>query len=310
MKITRITLLLYNMLLVIVLVTIGFMTATYEELTPTLLLLPIGVYFSILFFSSLNNFAVFRHNKKIRNSIKILKVYSFIVIVLMILASLAYSTNFLEAFMTVLYVPMLVWFCLDLLNKKTIFQFKLKKMITILKVLRSMKPNKALDRSKNKSNKKGHTILERIPDYPPKIDLDKIREETKLVDVQDIKKRQFLKVLGGGGVSLFLMLFVFKQNASAAFFGSGGGPGIVSLKDSNGTQIDPAEKQPTDGYNISEIDDSGTPSYYGFVHKNGNWYIAKEDATGGYRYTKGTSSFSTNWTNRAGLTYDYFDVVF
>jgi hypothetical protein len=35
-----------------------------------------------------------------------------------------------------------------------------------------------------------------------------------------------------------------------------------------------------------------------------------EDSSSNFRYTKGSSSFSTNWTGRAGLTYDYFDSVF
>jgi hypothetical protein len=84
----------------------------------------------------------------------------------------------------------------------------------------------------------------------------------------------------------------------------------VALKDSQGNQIDPSEKGPTDGYSISEIDDDALPSYYGFVDKDGRWYISKEDSAGSYRYTKGNSSFSTNWGNRAALTYDYFDVIF
>jgi len=106
------------------------------------------------------------------------------------------------------------------------------------------------------------------------------------------------------------MLFVFQEKASASFFGSGGGPGIVSVKDSSGNKIDPSEKQPTDGYNISEIDDDTTPAYYGFVHKDGNWYIAKEGVGGSYRYVSGSSNFSVSWAIRATLSYDYFDNVF
>lgn len=125
----------------------------------------------------------------------------------------------------------------------------------------------------------------------------------------DLNRRQFLKLIGSAGITLFLFS-IFSKKAHASFFGSVPGPGIVSIKDSSGVQIDPALKQPTDGYRISQIDDS-TPAYYGFVDKNSNWFIMQENSTNGnYRYTKGASSFSTNWTNRASLTYDYFDAVF
>lgn len=125
----------------------------------------------------------------------------------------------------------------------------------------------------------------------------------------DINRRAFLKLIGTAGASLFLFS-IFTKKTQAAFFGSVPGPGTVALKNSSGVQIDPAEKTPTDGYAITEIDD-GTPSYYGYVDKNGNWYITKEDtSTGQYRYTKGDASFSDNWTNRINLTYDYFSNTF
>ena len=62
-------------------------------------------------------------------------------------------------------------------------------------------------------------------------------------------------------------------------------------------------------YKVSDIDDTG-PNYYGFVDKDGAWYIMKEDTTAGsYRYCKGVSDYPTNWDNRTTLTYDYFDIV-
>lgn len=128
--------------------------------------------------------------------------------------------------------------------------------------------------------------------------------------VSDDNRRVFLKLIGSTGLSLIFMAVLGKKSAQAAFFGSVPGPGTVAVKNIAGDVIDPAEKQSTDGYEISEVDDSGAISYYGFVHKTGAWYITKEDATGGYRYAKGPSAFSTGWTGRAGLTYDYFDAVF
>jgi len=127
--------------------------------------------------------------------------------------------------------------------------------------------------------------------------------------VDDVNRRLFLKLIGTAGLATFTFS-LFTKKTHAAFFGSIPGPGTVALKDSQGNKIDPAEKQPTDGYEVTEIDDSATPSYYGFVHKDGAWYITREDATGGFRYANGSSNFSNSWSNRASLTYDYFDAVF
>jgi len=105
------------------------------------------------------------------------------------------------------------------------------------------------------------------------------------------------------------------REAGAAFFGSVPGPGTVALKDTAGNQIDPAEKYPTSGYGITEIDDDGTTLYYGFVDKGGAWYILKETEAVGeessYRYVKGATDFSTEWGDRKTRTdYGYFDQAF
>ena len=145
------------------------------------------------------------------------------------------------------------------------------------------------------------------------------KPESDLVEVEELKeedsksyidpeRRKFLKIIASAGTSIFL-LSIFTKKAQAAFFGSVPGPGTVAIKDTLGNKIDPAVKQPTDGYNITQLDDS-TPAYYGFTDKDGNWFIMREEASGAYRYARGTSSFSTNWTNRASLSYDYFDSVF
>lgn len=124
----------------------------------------------------------------------------------------------------------------------------------------------------------------------------------------DNDRRIFIKLIGSAGLSLFLFS-IFSKKAHGAFFGSVPGPGTVTLKDISGNQIDPAQNHPTDGYKISELDDS-SPAYYGFLEKGGAWYILKEASDGTYRYVKGASSFSTNWTNRASLSYDYYHNVF
>jgi hypothetical protein len=66
-------------------------------------------------------------------------------------------------------------------------------------------------------------------------------------------------------------------------------------------------------YFISDKDDDASPNYYGFVKKDGNWYILKETVSAGadtYRYFKGVADYATNWTNRVGLSYDYFHNIF
>ena len=136
-----------------------------------------------------------------------------------------------------------------------------------------------------------------------------VTEEETLKGIADNDKRLFLKLIGSAGFSMLLMA-LFTKKAQAAFFGSVPGPGTVSIKDSAGNKIDPAEKNPTDGYEITEIDDSGSPAYYGFVKKTGAWYIMQEDSTGAYRYAKGDSGFSLAWTGRTLLTYGYFNTVF
>jgi len=71
------------------------------------------------------------------------------------------------------------------------------------------------------------------------------------------------------------------------------------------------QKEQRAHYVISDIDDSGDPTYYGYLDKDGNYYILEENsANNTYRYSKGTSGYTTAWTNRATETYNYFDVEF
>lgn len=67
------------------------------------------------------------------------------------------------------------------------------------------------------------------------------------------------------------------------------------------------------GYTLSDKDDDASPNYYGYLAKDGSWYIMKETVVAGadtYRFIKGASGYTTNWTNRASLSYDYFNTVF
>jgi phenylpyruvate tautomerase PptA (4-oxalocrotonate tautomerase family) len=80
---------------------------------------------------------------------------------------------------------------------------------------------------------------------------------------------------------------------------------------SNAVAVD---TDPTIGYQIADKDDSGSTKYYGFINKYGAWYILRENSST-YRYVRGArtdsagSLYTDAWTNRAGLTYGYFNEV-
>lgn len=64
------------------------------------------------------------------------------------------------------------------------------------------------------------------------------------------------------------------------------------------------------GYQISDTAE-GALNYYGFLAFSGSWYIMKQDnANGTYRYCTGRDDYATSWTNRANLTYEYFNEAF
>ncbi len=62
-------------------------------------------------------------------------------------------------------------------------------------------------------------------------------------------------------------------------------------------------------YKISDIDESTATAYYGFLDKDGSWYIMEVTATT-VRYFAGTTGYATNWTGREDLEYGYYDAVF
>lgn len=129
------------------------------------------------------------------------------------------------------------------------------------------------------------------------------------IAIADIDRRAFLKLLGGAGLTYFLFS-IFTRKVEALFPGKSGATGEALLKDTTGNPVDPAERQPTDGYKISEVD-SGEITYYGFINKDGAWYIMKEDPGGGsFRYARAESNFPGNWAGRERLKYDYFYKVF
>jgi hypothetical protein len=74
------------------------------------------------------------------------------------------------------------------------------------------------------------------------------------------------------------------------------------------SEID-AKQDPLSAYQVSDKDLGGETEYLGYVDKDGNWFIQQMTTTA-HRFIKGTSDYTTSWTGRAGLTYDYFYNVF
>lgn len=212
---------------------------------------------------------------------RILIIYSFIICLVLTVVGIFSAKNSGQLLSSFIYLPLIFYFGTKILHfqKKSIPKKILKKKITTLPTIAPTEVSEAIEPE----------IVTGVPDHD---------------------KRLFLKLIGSTGFSLLLMA-LFTKKAQASFFGSAPlGPGVVGVKDIAGNRVNPAEKNPTDGYEITNIDDASTPAYYGFVKSTGAWYIMEEGATGAYRYAKGASSFSTNWTGRALLSYDYFNNVF
>lgn len=209
---------------------------------------------------------------------KLAVYYSFIIVALFTLSGFLSASSYFDLASASLFYPIFIYFTFQILPKRS----------------KALVLPKEVETTKAKVKEAGVEKLEEIKVEEGKVDID---------------RRAFLKLIGTAGTTIFLFSVFGIKKAEAAFFGSVPGPGTVALKDSLGNKIDPAEKHPTDGYKINQLDDSA-PAFYGFTNKIGAWFIMKEDSSGNYRYTKGSSGFPTNWTNRASLTYDYFDNVF
>lgn len=273
------TLLILYCVVVTVFVTFGTANLAWESKNPLFFLLffPIFVHFGLLIL-------------KPHSSQKIFIYYSFILTTIMTLTGFVSARSIGQLGSALLFLPLCLYFLRLVLPRKISNPKSHKKPSTGFVELNVTKQKEELPK------------LELIEgeEIPPK----KERGEF------DLDRRMFLKLIGSAGITIFLFS-IFTKKAEAAFFGSVPGPGTVAVKDSLGAAIDPAIKQPTDGYTLAQIDDALTVIYYGYLDKTGNWYILKEDVSAStYRYFKGASSFTTNWTNRASLAYDFFDVIF
>ena len=125
----------------------------------------------------------------------------------------------------------------------------------------------------------------------------------------DADRRDFLKLIGTAGISIFLYNLFLRRDSNLLFSGSPAPTAPLAIQNAQGEVINPAEKSPTQGYYISQIDDSPV-AYFGFINNLGQWFIMRQETDDSYRYSKGDKDFIAAWSNRAKLTYDYFDNVF
>jgi len=127
------------------------------------------------------------------------------------------------------------------------------------------------------------------------------------VEVADIDKRTFLKLVGAAGLSFFIFSLLGKR-VEGLLFGN-----ALQTQTAGGGLIpsdQPASPQPFEGYKITEIED-GSISYYGFTNKEGAWLIMKEDTqASSFRYVRGNTNFTVNWESRENLNYDYYYNLF
>lgn len=146
-----------------------------------------------------------------------------------------------------------------------------------------------------------------LPTNTPPTEVTAIQETS---NVEDDDKRSFLKLISISGISLLFYWLFTKKGKGPLFGGASEESGTVAIQNTEGNQINPAESQATDGYKITEVDDS-IIAYYGFTHKNDSWFIMRLDTdSGSFRYTRGESKFAGSWNNREKLKYDYYTNVF
>ncbi|OGH16335.1 MAG: hypothetical protein A3C30_03080 [Candidatus Levybacteria bacterium RIFCSPHIGHO2_02_FULL_40_18] len=201
---------------------------------------------------------------------------TFIIACFAVVAVFVTATTFVQLAAGILIYPLLVLFAYKLFSHK----------------IRSYSPKRLL-----------------IDIKPPVKSAEKVESETSTVGIADIDKRVFLKLIGGTGITLFLFS-LFSKKAEDLLPSKLPGSGVITITDPVGKKITPAQKQPLDGYTISEIDDN-IISFYGYTHHSGRWYVLRIDTVAGsFRYVRGDTDFPGNWENRQNLNYDYFNNVF
>lgn len=161
---------------------------------------------------------------------------------------------------------------------------------------------------------KGDVNITNLP-APIKIDPHKFTEAFRSKDVRKyIPVRltngkewieELIKVVGGGGGG----------GGTAAYEYENGTAGRGLINSDGHVQVTVVSSEDIlNKYKVADVDDDdATTKYYGFTDITGAWYIMKEFVNGiidEYRYTKGDDAYTTNWTARSGLTYNYFNNIF
>lgn len=90
---------------------------------------------------------------------------------------------------------------------------------------------------------------------------------------------------------------------------SGGGGGGLGAFSAYGAALDSSITDQLTNYKLTDIDDTTSTEYYGYTKKDGSWYIKQVTSTA-VRFVKGTSGYTTSWTGKAALSYDYFYTTF
>lgn len=108
-----------------------------------------------------------------------------------------------------------------------------------------------------------------------------------------------MKFFRGLSIILLILLSLFSSINSYAGMSKSVAQGFVNQKDA---------------YQLVNADEaSASTRYYGFLRADGYWYIMKQaisSSVSTYTFVKGTSAYSTAWTDRASETYASFDTVF
>lgn len=63
-------------------------------------------------------------------------------------------------------------------------------------------------------------------------------------------------------------------------------------------------------YRASDVD-SGNPSYFGFLHPSGKWYVMRQGGTTNtaFRYANGAENYRSAWDKRTTLDYDLYNEI-
>lgn len=181
-----------------------------------------------------------------------------------------------------------------------------KPVISELKKIRESLPKEKVEKDYSEKLDKVISILENKKDTTPEI-IAELKNVWKSEDFVSLSS--WLKLIAEKEEAAFEFTKEGRLKVSVDRVGLGGG-GDSNLTNVSGEQINPATEEKQDvtaPYSISDLDESGTTKYYGFLKDDGAWYIMSVTATA-VRYVKGTSGYS--FASPSSLTYDTFSNTF